>query len=276
MEIELKNITYIYNKINYKGKKILDQINLVLEKQQIHIILGAAGSGKTTLAELISGIILPTEGQITINNKQLDGNCIFKNIGIVFQNCEHQFLNETVKKELQDIIHAHNYRVKEADKRILSSLLMVGLNDSYLNRKISTLSTSEKQKFIFASVLILNPKIIILDSPLIFTTKAEKQSFKKFLRLLKNRYHKTIVIFSNDSDFALEFADYISILDNGKIIEHGKKMDVLTKSEVLKKAELSIPKIIEFEDEVLKLKKIKLGYRDEINDLIKDIYRNTY
>lgn len=278
MEIKLKNITYYYKKMNYQEKKILDNINLTFEKHCIHTILGSTGSGKTTLAELIAGIIQPTEGEIFIDQQvyQKKMGTYPLDVGIVFQNCENQFLNDTVEKELVDIVQSFHYRIKDMKKRISSSLLMVGLDDSYLDRKIVTLSTSEKQKLIFASVLLLNPKVIILDDPIISMDRKNSQQFKRFLKLLTNRYHKTIIILSNNSDFALYFSDYVTIMSEGKVIGHDKKINMLTQIQLLKKAQVAIPKIIEFEDYVAKKKNIKLGYRDDIQDLIKDIYRNTY
>ena len=264
MEIELKNVDFTYEKINYEKKEVLKNINMKFETGKITSIIGKSGSGKTTLLELIDNIIVPTKGEIIIED--------VNKIGFLFQFPEEQFFNQTVKKELEVILKLSDYK-KDINKRIYDVLEMVNLNEDYLNKNPFNLSSGEKRKLALASVLILNPKIILLDEPTIGLDDKDKNEMIKLIRMLKNRYNKTIIIASHDMNFIHKIADYIYVLDNKKIIMEGDKYTIFKQEEKLNKIKIKVPNLISFSNKVLKIKKIKIGYRDDINDLIKDIYR---
>lgn len=264
MEIELKNVDFTYEKINYEKKEVLKNINMKFEAGKITSIIGKSGSGKTTLLELIDNIIVPTKGEIIIED--------VNKIGFLFQFPEEQFFNQTVKKELEVILKLSDYK-KDINKRIYDVLEMVNLNEDYLNKNPFNLSSGEKRKLALASVLILNPKIILLDEPTIGLDDKDKNEMIKLIRMLKNRYNKTIIIASHDMNFIHKITDYIYVLDNKKIIMEGDKYTIFKQEEKLNKIKIKVPNLISFSNKVLKTKKIKIGYRDDINDLIKDIYR---
>ena len=163
--------------------------------------------------------------------------------------------------------------VKNIEKHILDALLMVDLDATYLNRNPFTLSSGEMRKVAIASILAFNPKVIILDEPTIGLDNQSKKNLIKIIKLLKTRYKKTIIIVSNDTDLLLQIAEHIILLDKGKIIYDGNKYEVFKQD--LEKYGLKKPKIIEFEQLVLEKKHIKIGYRDDINDLMKDVYRHV-
>ena len=118
---------------------------------------------------------------------------------------------------------------------------------------------------------LLNPQIIILDSPNIYLDLKNINNFLKIIRTIKRRYNKTIIIFSQDSNFVHGIADYLFIIDNNNIIAEGNKYIIFNNEELLKNNKIKIPNIIEFEKLILKSKNINLKRRDNINDLIKDI-----
>ena len=264
MEIELKNVDFTYEKINYEKKEVLKNISMKFEAGKITSIIGKSGSGKTTLLELIDNIIVPTKGEIIIED--------VNKIGFLFQFPEEQFFNQTVKKELEVILKLSDYK-KDINKRIHDVLEMVNLSEDYLNKNPFNLSSGEKRKLALASVLILNPKIILLDEPTIGLDDKDKNEMIKLIRMLKNRYNKTIIIASHDMNFIHKITDYIYVLDNKKIIMEGDKYTIFKQEEKLNKIKIKVPNLISFSNKVLKTKKIKIGYRDDINDLIKDIYR---
>ncbi len=280
MEIRYDNVSYVYNPKTALKKVALKDINLTIQDSKINAVIGTSGSGKTTLVELLNSLLVPTKGKVIVDKDIISEKSQIKNIntlrrkvGIVFQFPEEQFFNLTVKKELEFGLLSFNYRTNEIDKRVSDALKMVGLDDSYLDRDPFKLSNGEQRKVAIASILIVNPKIIIFDEPTIGLDYESKKNFIKLIRMLKNRYNKTIIIISHDIDFIHNISDYVILLDKGKLILTGNKYDILGNPDVLKEYNLPVPKVVEFSYKVLKNKGIKMGYRDDVNDLLKDIYR---
>lgn len=277
MEIKFNKASYVVTDNSTFIKTILSNINLEIESAKITSIMGKSGSGKTTLVEMLDGLIIPTKGSIKIGSSiiSIDNdtkvNTIREKIGIVFQNSHEQFFLDTVEKEISFAVKHLNKSVKNIKKHVLDALTMVGLDETYLSRNPFNLSNGERKKVAIASVLCANPKVLILDEPTIGLDNESIDSLIHLIRLLKKRYEKTIIIVSKNSDFVHKISDKVVVLCDGKIVLEGSKYDVFTKD--IEKYGLKKPKIIEFEQYVRENKGIRLLYRDEINDLMKDIYR---
>ena len=278
MEVKFNHVFYVYNEKTPLSKIVLSNINTTFKEGKITSIMGKSGSGKTTLIELINALIIPSKGNIQVGSRVISKTRKIKNInnlrykiGLVFQVPEEQFFCKTVKEEIEFGMKYFNKSVKSIQKHISDALIMMELDDSYLNRNPFTLSSGEMRKVAIASVLAFNPKVIILDEPTIGLDNKSKENLIKIIKLLKNRYKKTIIVVSNDTDLLLKISDHVILLDKGKIVLEGNKYDVFKQD--IEKYSLKRPKIIEFEQLVLEKKGIKIGYRDDINDLMKDVYR---
>ena len=280
MEIKFNDVSFTYDKVNYQKKEVLKNIDVSFPESKITGIVGKSGSGKTTMMELLNALLLPSQGNIQVGDFLIDKDNKSKNInnlrfevGLVFQFPEEQIFNNTVKEELAMGLKFYHYKIDQIEKRSLDALKMVGLDASYLNKNPFHLSQGEKRKVALASILILNPQVLVLDEPTIGLDPESKQNFMKLIRMLKNRFHKTIIIVSHDTDFLLPLVDYVVVLHDKKIVMEGDKYTVFKQVKKLKQYGVKPPQIIEFSDRVLQKKGVKIGYRDEINDLIKDIYR---
>lgn len=235
------------------SKTILEKLENT--KSGIIGVVGPNGSGKTKILNDLY--------------KSVDS----KNAGYI--NCLELDTNMIVKDYLNNIVEIKKYRIEEKEKRINDALLMVGLQ-GYLRRNINTLSLSEKVRLNLASMLIYNPKIMIIDEPFVLLDKESIKKLVHLLRLLKMRYHKKIVIATNNIDVLHKIVDYVYAISNEKIVLEGEKYDVFKETKKLKRYHIISPNVISFSNKILERKNIKIGYRDEINDLIKDIFRNTY
>lgn len=278
MEIKFEKVNYYYSK--QKGN-VLKDINLQLSEGKIIGIIGANGSGKTTLLELMNGNRLPTSGIITIGENKISKQGILGNtdlfhsyVGFLPQFPENKFMYETVLKEISNALEKCNYSPSKRKKHIEQALMMVGLDSSYLSRYPFSLSSGETRKVSLATILACNPKILLLDEPIIGMDRNDKKMLVTLLSTIKARYQKIVVIATNDVDFLNRIADEIIVLKEGTILLSGTKKDVFKEKNLFEKEGVTIPMVTQFENYVFEKKKVRLGHRTEINDLVKDILRS--
>ena len=280
MEIKFEQVDYAYNADTPFENIALQNVGLSIKKGKINGIVGKSGSGKSTLLQLMNGLLLPTLGEVHVgrfilkrDRKDVNINRLRFQVGLVFQYPEEQFFNPTVYKEILFGMECFHYKLDQAEKHISDALKMVGLDDTYMERDPFLLSNGEKRKVAIASILVFNPKVLVLDEPFVGLDSESKGRLLKLLRMLKYRYHKTIIIVSHDTDILNQIVDYVFVLHDGQIVMEGMKFIVFTQIEKLKEYGISAPKVLAFSKLVEEKKGIRIGYRDDINDLIKDIYR---
>ena len=179
--------------------------------------------------------------------------------------------NFPTKIEKEDI----KFYLGEYDQLRLEEILKsFNLNEKILENSYLDLSSSEAKKIILTIAFMSNSKILILENPNISLDNKSTQTLIKELKKLK-REERIILVTSYTSDFLLEVSDRVIVTANNKIIEEGNKYEIFPNKQLLEKINLEVPKVLEFINKVKELKNIKLGYRDNINDLIKDIYRHA-
>lgn len=265
MELVLENVNYKFN-----GKTIFRDLNMKISSGKISGIIGDHGSGKTTLIEIIMGL-KPTDGLVLFGNQKINKDNISK-IGVIFDR-ESYFFGKTIYNHLKNSLDMIKLSVEEINKRIDEVCELSETSREFLNKKIDSLSTSEKAWASFLSAIITDPKIIILDD---ITSKLDykrKTVLARVLKYMKHRLDKTIILVGHDIDFMNKIVDYFYVIAEFRVAFSGRKYDVFKDNEMLQLYGINIPKTIEFSNIVMKQKQIKIGYRDEINDLIKDIYR---
>jgi len=271
MEIKFENVSF---------NNVVKDINLKIEKGQIIGIVGSSGSGKTTLVEMIDALVLPTNGRLLVGDFALEKGKKYKNInelrfnvGFVFEDANEQIFSNTVYDEVAFAMRYFKYKKEQIEVQVKKALMMVGLPEEYLYKNPFNLSHGETKKLAIACVLAFNPEIVIFDEPLTALDNASKKNLIKIIRTLKTRYNKTVIIVSQDTDFLHKIVDKVYVMHKGNIVMAGNKYEVFQEEELLNKYDVKAPSVISFAKLVEKKKGIKMGYRDEINDLIKDVYR---
>ncbi len=279
MEIVFDNVTYKENINTPLEITYLKKLTFSIKEKEITCIIGDSDSGKTKIGELINAVVSPTFGSVKIFDFINDGrrikniNRLRMNVGYVPMNPKDILFNKTVKSELFFGMKYFKYKLNKKSIRCSEALKLVGLPESYLDKKINELTLTEQKKISMSSVLIFNPNIIILDEPTIGLGTKEKDSLKKLILLLKEKYKKTIIIITKDTDFAYSVADNCHLMFRGSIIASGDR-DLMTNENLMKMYNLKLPEIIKFIKEANK-KGIKLSNTDNILDLIKEVYRNA-
>lgn len=254
------------NKVSY-GDQIKD-ISYEFEEGKITGVIASSNSGKTSLSYLLSGIIENTSGTI-LNTYQ------GREIGYVFQNPEESFIFDTVREEIAFGLKKYHYKMDILNKRIEDALKMVNLPLTYLDKNPFELSSGEKESLALATILALNPKLIIIDDPTIYLDNSKEEYLIRLLKKLKNNYHKTVIVFSNDVQFMIKLVDNYLILKDGKMSSSGNIRELLDNTAKIKSAKVEVPKIIDFINSVKKRKNIELDKTFDIKELMKDIYRRV-
>lgn len=276
MEVVFEHVSFSYNRGLKSEKKALDNVNLYLQSGLIHGIIGPIGSGKTTLLELMNGITKPDCGDITVGNYTLykrgfNFNKFRYDVGLVYQLPEKQFFCNTVGEEVAFSEKIYSSKKRSIKNKVIKALKMVGLDESYISRSPFALNGGEKRLVAIASVLISNPKLLILDEPTIGLDNKCKKRLIKIIKKLKERYSKTIIIVTHDVDMLYEMVDNVVVLNNGCVVKEGPKIDVFADTEFLNENNTPIPSIIKFERLFYDKTGIDLGYRKSTNDLIRGI-----
>lgn len=215
--INISNLHFSYD----EKQKIFENINLIINENCFTAIIGENGCGKSTLAKLIANIIFPDKGTITIDglNTQQSNHIleIRKKCALIMPNPEWQLIGSTVEEEISAGLYNLNYYELEIKKKVLEiseKLSIIHL----LNKSTEELSGGEKQIVNLASVLILEPKYLILDEPISMLDKYNQKIVVNFLKLLKQ--FNISIIFITHSIKELLITDCIIGIKNGKIIHN--------------------------------------------------------
>lgn len=277
MAIVYKNLSLVRN-----GKKYLDDINMEIEENTITAIIGNSGSGKTLIAEVTSGIVIPTTGEIELYDFIISAkkgirniNNYRKHIGYSCQNNCESFFSKTVREEIELVLKNYKYSREQIDYKIKEISEIMNFDKNFLLRNPLNLSSGESRLVMIASSIAHNPDLIILDEPTAGLDCSNKKLVINLIKRLREEYGKTVIVISNDVDLMIKFVDNVIVIDNGKIVSSGKKMDVFSNTEVFDKYNIELPTIIKFSKLVYDKKNKKIGYYDDIKDLMKAVYRNV-
>ena len=193
-----------------------------------------------------------------------------KNVGYIKKN-EYYFTNY-VYDELLLSLKKKKKDLNDADKRIKKVLKVFDLDEDFLDREISSLSKGEKRILSYLRVFIYNPKIILIDEPLKNLDYKYEKMVLNYLRELKNKYNKTIIIASNNVNIIYENTDKTLIISDEPLYKNTK--DVFTDDDILKKYKLYVPNLVMFVKKAKKKDK-NINYYTDIRELMKDVYRNV-
>lgn len=227
--IEFKNI-----KKSYKSKTILENFNLNIDNGKLVVLIGASGCGKTTLLKMINRLISITEGEILINGKNInnmDPIKLRRGIGYVIQQTG-LFPHMTVKENIEIIPKLMKKSESEIEQKTIELLNMVGLNPKeYLYRYPAELSGGQQQRVGVARAFAADAEIILMDEPFSALDPITRTELQEQLFNIQKEYNKTIVFVTHDMDEAINIADMICILKDGKIIQYDTPENILKNPE---------------------------------------------
>lgn len=240
--IEFKNVNYTHS----NGIQALNEINLRIKPKTINAIVGGNGTGKTTLARHINGLLKPTSGDVFFfgkNTKKISVAALSKKIGMVFQNSNHQLFADTVKNEI--LFGLNNFETDSKLKKIRYEWALNFFNlEKYENVSPLKLSGGEKKRLCIASILAWNPEVLILDEPTVGQDQVQKGKMVEFISNL-NKEGKSIIIISHDLEFLWTLKPNVIVMDNGKIKKTGNITEIFSDNELLNKTCLMRPQLLD-------------------------------
>ena len=285
MQISLKNVSYTYNYKTPYAREVLKDINLNVEEGSYTVIIGKTGSGKSTLIEHINGLLLPTHGEVLVNNVLITNpkskkekrelakklKVLRQDVAVLFQFSEQQLFETSV---LKDIIFAPlNYGISEerAISKAKELIKLVGLDESYFDKSPFELSGGEMRKVALCGVLALEPKVLILDEPTVALDYKSREEIMTMVKKLKDELNMTIVLISHNMNYVLEYADKVFVLKNGKINFEGTVEELFADEKLLKENSLEQPELLKFYNKLqennIKLNVFPRKYEDLIGAL---------
>ena len=285
MQISLKDVSYTYNYKTPYAREVLKDINLNVEEGSYTVIIGKTGSGKSTLIEHINGLLLPTQGEVLVNNVLITNpkrkkekrelakklKVLRQDVAVLFQFSEQQLFETSV---LKDIIFAPlNYGISEerAISKAKELIKLVGLDESYLDKSPFELSGGEMRKVSLCGVLALEPKVLILDEPTVALDYKSREEIMTMVKKLKDKLNMTIVLISHNMNYVLEYADKVFVLKNGKINFEGTVEELFEDKQLLKENSLEQPELLKFYNKLqennIKLDVFPRKYEDLIGAL---------
>lgn len=252
MGIILDNVSYTYQEGTPFASAALSDVSLTIEDGSYTAIIGHTGSGKSTILQLLNGLLVPTKGSVrvfdtlitpTSVNKQI--RQIRKQVGLVFQFAENQIFEETVLKDVAFGPQNFGVSVEEAEAIAREKLALVGIDESLFDRSPFELSGGQMRRVAIAGILAMEPRILVLDEP---TAGLDPIGRKELLTLFKKLHQDgiTIVLVTHLMDDVAEFADQVYVMEKGKLVKGGKPGLVFQNVEFMEKIQLGVPKITRF------------------------------
>lgn len=246
--LELKNITYTYSKKTPFEKTALSDVSAEFEAGRIHALIGHTGSGKSTLVQMMNGLLRPDEGEILLFGKNIWDNPKKINevrfrVGLVFQYPEYQLFEETARKDIAFGPKNMGLDSDEIERRVKSAAEFTGLSGKILDRSPFELSGGQKRRIALAGVLAMEPEILVLDEPAAGLDPMGREEILAGLRSYQRQKKNTVIIVSHSMEDVAAYCDRMTVLSSGRVFASGECGEIFRREKELTEMGLGIPQI---------------------------------
>lgn len=249
MPLELKNVSYIYQPNTPNESTALNNVSLTINDGEFIGIIGHTGSGKSTLVQLLCGLLAPTSGQVFIDGVDINAKDTPKaerkkhrlQVGMVFQYPEHQLFEETVISDIAFGPKNLGFAKKEARALAKSAMKTVGLSADLAKSSPFDLSGGQKRRVAIAGVLAMNPKYLILDEPTAGLDPQGREEILAEVQSLRQKLGITVILVSHSMDDVARFADRLLVLNDSQLYMQGTSQEIFARAEEMRALGLDIP-----------------------------------
>lgn len=252
MGIALENVSFTYQEGTPLASAALSDVSLTIEDGSYTALIGHTGSGKSTILQLLNGLLVPSQGSvrvfdtlITSTSKNKDIRQIRKQVGLVFQFAENQIFEETVLKDVA--FGPQNFGVSEEDAEQIAreKLALVGIDESLFDRSPFELSGGQMRRVAIAGILAMEPAVLVLDEP---TAGLDPLGRKELMNLFRKLHQSgmTIVLVTHLMDDVAEYANQVYVMEKGRLVKGGKPSDIFQDVVFMEEVQLGVPKITAF------------------------------
>lgn len=278
--VEAKNLTFEYIRRDEEGNvegitTAVDNVNIDIKAGEFVAVLGHNGSGKSTFAKHLNALVMPTEGTVYVDGMDTkdSGNTlsIRQTAGMVFQNPDNQIVGTLVDEEVGFGPENIGVPTEEIWERVEKSLKAVGMYQ-FRSASPNKLSGGQKQRVAIAGIVAMKPKCIVLDEPTAMLDPLGRKEVLNVLHELNRKENVTIILITHYMEEVID-ADYVYVMDGGKLVMDGTPRQIFTQVETLKSMRLDVPQVTELAYE---LKKAGLPIKDGIirnEELVEELKR---
>ena len=282
--VEIKNLSFVYSKGTPNEKLALDNIDLSIEEGSFVALIGATGSGKSTLIQHLNGLIKPQDkkhSSVIVGGKNAADKKTLKTlrfeVGMVFQYPEYQLFADTVEKDVAFGPKNMKLPADEVSRRVKRALETVGLDYAeFAERSPFDLSGGEKRRVAIAGVIAMEPKILVLDEPVAGLDPAGRAELLALIKKLQKEVSPTVILVSHNMDDVAALADRVVALKDGRIVADGAPRDVFSHRGLIMDIGLDLPTAARIVDKLEK-KGITLSKRiitmAELKDALLSIFK---
>ena len=252
MGITLQQVSYTYQANTPFEGRALFGVDLEIVEGSYTALIGHTGSGKSTILQLLNGLNVPTAGVVLIDETVItptsvnkDIKQVRKKVGLVFQFPESQVFDETV---LQDVAFGpQNFGVskEDAERTAREKLALVGIDEELFERSPFELSGGQMRRVAIAGILAMEPHVLVLDEPTVGLDPAGRKELMAIFKEL-HQMGMTIVLVTHLMDDVADFADFVYVLEKGKVVRSGRPSAVFQEVDFMESIQLGVPKITKF------------------------------
>ncbi len=258
MNIEMKDVSYVYNPNTPFESHALKNVNLVIERTDFIGLIGHTGSGKSTLVQHMNGLMKPTSGDVLVggvNTKDAKtfASSIRQKVGLVFQYPEHQLFEETIALDVAFGPKNLGLSKEEIDERVRRAMMTVSLDyDKLKDKSPFELSGGQKRRVAIAGVLALEPEFLVLDEPTAGLDPRGRDEILYEIRALHEERNIGVVLVSHSMEDIANLTKRVVVMDQGGVFMDGNPADVLEHDEELERIGLGVPQVMKFMKEYRK------------------------